>query len=85
MLQVKKVLYKTLVWLMYLACLPLLMIYTVVVIISSSIESKVKFGEFDFVDIVKALFAGYYLGHKQNMYNIEKIFDDSITVEDFLS
>ena len=74
--QVKKTLMKAFIWAMYIVCLPLLVLFTLVVWIGASISSKRSYGEFDFMFNIKALFDGYHMGHKYNMANVDAIFDD---------
>ena len=79
--KIKKVLYKIYIWAMYVLGLPLYVVYAFVMFIIMSIQSKRDYGEFDFVNTIKAMFEGLYEGHKWNMYKAECRFGDK-TSED---
>ena len=71
-----KTIHKLAVYLLYVVSLPVVVIFTAVMLILAIVGNLRMFGKADVVMSIKALFEGYAEGHKMNMKAIDELWLD---------
>lgn len=69
--EIKTTLMKAYVWMWYIISLPLMIPFTLGLIIWLTIKMMIGLKEFNMWRITKELLRGYYIGHKNNMNKVE--------------
>ena len=71
----KKTCMKIVIWLMYICSIPVLLPFTIVVLIGGMIANKRDFGEFDMKWCIAAYTEGLVEGHRFNMARVDELYD----------
>lgn len=76
-----KTLLKVYIYVMYVAALPLFLVFSAVLLVWNAIENIKDYGEWDIKEAFKAYAEGIMEGHQINMARIEHLDDDEFQEE----